>query len=268
MDTPRHEYDFVANAYAPPQPDATGPLADFRDEAAASSVRLVAESFGRRPEDLGESLCLPVENPADLRGIKWSLLLRLVFGVGGIAVGGILALALQKMPEWKEQFEALILSVAMCFSIGGIGLLLTAATVGRSFSRRRIGDRYDALWALGSAIKPLGVSVEDASTFEKMKLVPEDLAWIGFDRSRRMLLIEGIRYRYLIHSEDVLDIEQVAGATTTGIAISYLIDTTTLKIALQYDSVKHELRRQTIGARVDPLMKPITETLVEQATLV
>ena len=145
-------------------------------------------------------------------------------------------------------------------------MLCTVSRVARTFSRSRIGERYDAVWALGSPFKPLGVSVEDASTFSKMKLVPEDLAWIGFDVTRRMLVIEGIRYRYLIHSTDVVNVEQVTGPTATGVAITYHIGTVPLSIAIQYDSVRHELRRQTIGVKEDPLMKLITDTLFEEVT--
>ncbi|MCA9122527.1 MAG: hypothetical protein H6822_03300 [Planctomycetaceae bacterium] len=268
MNSLPNDHDFVAKAYASPQFTDRDPPRDFRDEAAAISLKLVADSFGRPSAELGQSLCLPVENPSDLRGVKWSLLFRLVFGIGGIAAGGILAMVFEKFPAGFQRYETPALVLAGIFSIGGICLLISSAGAARSFSRRRLGERYEAVWALGSPIKPLGVSVEDADTFSKMKLVPEDLAWIGFDLSRRMLLIEGLRYRYLIHSADVINIEQVAGPTATGVAITYFVGSASLRIALQYDSVKHELRRQTIGAKHDPLLKPITDTLVEPATLV
>ncbi len=267
MESSRPNHDFVAAAYAPPQSGDSDALRDFREDAVAFSQRLVAESFGRAAADLGESLCLPVENPADLRSIKWWMLFHIVAGVGGLVAGGVLAGVSQHISESLDALEPFVIAVALICSVGGMGLLITSSHVSRNFSRRRIGERYDAVWALGSPLKPLGVSVEDASTFQKFKLVPEDAAWIGFDLARRMLLIEGIRYRYVVHAKDLVNIELLAAPTATAVAITYRVGPAVLRIALQHESIRHELRKQLIGSKHDPLMKPITETLVEQASL-
>jgi hypothetical protein len=267
VDPYRSEREFLAEAYAPPQSEIVANARDFREQAEEFSLRLVRESFGRPITELGHSLCLPVENPANLTSIKWWMLLHLLGGIGGLVAGGVLAGTSQYLQKASAALEPVAFVLAAACSLGGFGLLMTASRVARNFARRGIGERYDAVWAIGSPIKPKGVSVEDASTFEKFKLVPEDAAWIGFDVARRMLLIEGIRFRYVIRASDLVNLEQLAAPTATATAITYRVGPAVLRIALQYDSLRHELRKQLLGARHDALMKPITETLVEQASL-
>lgn len=66
MNSSSHHHDFVAEAYASPQSVDRDPSRDFRDDVAAVSLQLAADFFRRPLAEIGLSLCVPVENPADL----------------------------------------------------------------------------------------------------------------------------------------------------------------------------------------------------------
>jgi hypothetical protein len=138
-------------------------------------------------------------------------------------------------------------------------LLLANGTLQRRFTRRRIGQRYDDLVALGAT--PKWVSVEEAVSFHKFKLVPEDAAFVAFDPPARTVIVEGIRHRYWIRGDDVLSVGQLPGGASTATAIAFQVGDAQLAIALQSNSLWHELKKQTLGAKRDPLLLQIQETL-------
>ncbi|HZN34401.1 MAG TPA: hypothetical protein VFB80_11300 [Pirellulaceae bacterium] len=254
------------NPYASPAPAPPGRPPDFRDLAVEESRRLIAAASGLPLERQPFSLCVPVENPdlTLLRKVKTGLVLRLVFGLAGLAGGGILA-AIEEKGGFPPQLpDALILGVAVCSSLGGMLLLVSSATFFRRLVRRALGERFDQAQATGSAFGSLIVGVEDWSTFRRMKLAPEDFACVFFDEAAACVRLEGARFRYFIRAADVVSLSEVAGASTVGTQIVYRIGRTTLGITLQYDSFLHELRRQTIGARHTPLWTPLTTTLRRQ----
>jgi hypothetical protein len=251
------------NPYASPAPAPPGPPPDFRDLAVEESRRLIAAASGVPPERQPYSLCIPVDNPdlTLLRKVKTGLVVRLVFGIAGLAGGGILA-AIDEKDGFPQQIpDALILAGAVCSSLVGIVLLISSATFFRGLVRRALGDRYDRGAETGSAFRSLMVALEDWSTFQRMKLAPEDFACVFFDEAAACVRLEGVRFRYFIRAADVVSLSEVRGASTVGTQIVYRIGRTTLGITLQYDSLLHELRRQTIGAKHTPLWKPLTTTL-------
>src|SRR5688572_15322232 len=111
------------NPYAPPQSEF--PI-DFRNAAVEESLRIVARSGGRPIEDLGVSLVLPAEGSGDatLRRIGWSTLARLVFGILGIACGGLLGVLSEQMPEQVPLSQTEVLWIGVPSVVGGILLLL------------------------------------------------------------------------------------------------------------------------------------------------
>jgi hypothetical protein len=245
------------NPYATPRPEVA---IDFREAAVEDSIRLLADSGGGRTiEDLGVSLVVPV-GPEGVRRLRWigrMVLLRLVSGIGGLALGALLASAQENLTKQWNVPEALSLSVAATCSLGGICVLLLNPYFMRRAARRALGERYESVQRLSTGRKPLCTGVENAETFKKMKIVPEDLAWIAFDPPGRRLILEGVLFRYVVHAADVLFVGQVAGATTTGIQITFRVGRVAFAVTLQFDSVWHEFKKQTIGVSEDPLLKPI-----------
>jgi hypothetical protein len=191
-------------------------------------------------------------------------LLRLVLGIAGLALGALLA-ALENVLSDRLLIPpplrpGLVMTVAACCTFGGIGLLLASAFCVRRSVRRYLGERYEAVQRMSNLRQPLCAGVEDARTFTTMKIAPEDFAYIGFDAANRRVILEGVTFRYVIHAHDVLSVGQATGAATTGVQIVFRVARVIVGITLQYDSVWNELKKQTIGFGVDPLLKPIRQT--------
>jgi hypothetical protein len=250
------------NPYASPA-SAEPTAADFRQAAVEESQRLVRESGGLAPQRLGVSLCLPIENPATdtMRRAKWGVILRAVAGILGLIAGGVLAAAYEKLAIVRQWPPELIMSLAAALMAVGLLLMLSNPLLVRRLVQRSLGERYDDALVPGGTLRPKVVGVEDSTTFHNVKAIPEDLSCAFFDEAGGLLRIEGILYRYFIRAADVILVEEVRGVTATGVRIVFRIGRATLAITLQHESLLHELRRQTIGAKHDPLWAPISRTL-------
>jgi hypothetical protein len=58
--------------------------------------------------------------------------------------------------------------------------------------------------------------LEDGTTYHKIKLVPEDSGICFFDEQRRLILMEGCEYRYIIRAKDVSLVEPISGYGLSG----------------------------------------------------
>ncbi len=232
---------------------------EFLSEAAQESLRIVETKGARACDDF--SLCMPTSDAdqTSYRRFGQAVLLRFILGMLGF-VGGALIVFLDLRANDFAGISVWLL-LAACCSVGGILIMLSNTFFQRRFVRRQTSSRWQELASLFSIHSPVCVAIENAATFNKFKLLPEDLDYLALDPARGMLVIEGIRYRYLIHGKDVRKLDQVAGGTNTATAIEYTIGNTTLDIAIQHDSPWHELKRQTVGAKHDVLIARISETL-------
>jgi MFS family permease len=194
-----------------------------------------------------------------LRGLAVGVLAILIGGVGGLVLGAVLGLTSAKSLEKGEAPWRLV--VALGGTFGGIGLLLSNGLFQRRYTRRRIGQRYEELATLCGGAAPVWVGLEEAVSFHRFKLVPEDVAFVGFDPAARLVVIEGVRHRYRIRGDDVLSVGQLPGGGSSATAIAYQVGDAQLAIALQSTSVWHELKKQTVGAKRDPLLRRVQETL-------
>lgn len=252
-----------ANPYAPPSGPPEPVQIDFRQAAVEESLRIVEASPGQLPEDLGVSLVLSMgsEGLTHLRHIGRMTLVRLVLGIVGLAAGAGLAGGNDWLQKNWGLPEAVVLLFAAACSLGGIGLMLANSLLCRWHVQRALGPRYAAAVAMSTLRPPLCTGVEDSRTFVTPKIAPEDFAYVAFDSVHRRLILEGLIFRYVIHAADVLSVAQQAGTATTGVQIVFRVGRVVVGITLQYDSVWHELRKQTIGLGRDPLLKPVAEAL-------
>jgi hypothetical protein len=248
------------NPYAPPALPAE---LDFREAAVLESLRLWEANPGRSAEDLGISLVLPADEsgPAWLRHIGRMTVVRLVLGIAGLLIGALLAAVSGAISQSIGVPSGMVIALAAPFSIGGIVILAANVIFARRTVRRGVGQRYLAVERHSTLRRPLCVGVEDSRTFSKMKIAPEDMAWIAFDSASRRLLLEGLIFRYLIQAADVVSVEQVVGGASTGVQVVFRVGTAVVGITLQYDSVWNEFKKQTIGGGRDPLLQPIREAL-------
>ncbi len=123
-----------------------------------------------------------------------------------------------------------------------------------------IALRYDDLVGLSAGFAPLCVEVEDASTFDKLKLVSEDVGYLGLDDRNQRVIIEGVRCRYSIHAADVVEVKQIEGGSASATKLSYDIGDVTHSIAVKSASIWHEVKRQ-LGVSKDPLIDRMRKTL-------
>ncbi len=245
----------AAGTGLPPQPHAK---ADFREAAVRESLRLLEANGGTIP-DRG-SYCLPVTdtNPKVWRHYGFWVIFRFVIGLFGIFASGAIAMILKKE---GNDINSTLLVISFCLFSGGMLTLLSILLLQNRFVRKQIGPRYDHLSPLAGESKLLCIRVEEAETFKQIKLIPEDLGFLGLDPSNHMLLIEGVRFRYRISAEDVSDISVISGATATATKISFTIGKTELQIALQWENLFHEFKKQTMGVKLDPLILKIQKLL-------
>jgi hypothetical protein len=231
---------------------------DFRQPAAYESERIIAENRSDLPTDC--SLCLPTgEDEAVLRGHGTWVLVRFIVGMLGIVGGGAAAAFLERHDQ-----PPVAIGLGLGASMGGIALLLSNNFFMGRFARRHLGQRYDELLALPRDGGVKLISIEDAHSFSKFKLVPEDIGFLILDIEARTLTVEGVVYRYVVHGEDVLDVKQHRGGNSTATTVTYAIGRAELSIALQQTSLRHEFKKQTIGAKRDPLLRAIESTLAYQ----
>jgi hypothetical protein len=140
-------------------------------------------------------------------------------------------------------------------SVGGIGMMLTAAGAARRKVRRHVARRLQL-----DGRHPI-VELEDTTTFSKMKAVTEDLGVALAYPEQRCVVIEGISHRYLIYADDVTLLREVPGPTASGLGIQYLAAGERLDLTLTYQTVWAELKRQTIGARRNTVLEQIAAAL-------
>ena len=232
-----------------------GYTGDFREPAAYESQRLITENRGFVPP--GCSLCLPTgADPAVMRGYGRWVLVRLLLGIAGIAGGGVIAAALG-----KRDHSAMFIALAASASIGGIIVLLSNNFFTARFTRRHLGQRWHDLLALPRDGRPKCVGIEDAHSFSKMKITPEDFGYLIIDSSSHTVTIEGVLYRYIVHGDDVLNIEQRRGTTASAPAINFAVGRAELSIALQDVSLSREFKKQTVGIKHDPLLTSLRNAL-------
>ena len=249
----------------PPPLPATSASDDFRDAPVAASELAVADaaranpSLASDPLRAGMSLCLraPGDGQSVRRRLKWDVLARAVLGLGGLVGGAVLGVMHE---NHRDVFGFKVsggvwLAVAVCCSLGGIFMLISAAGAARRKVRRHVAQR------IRLDGRPPIVELEETRTFSKMKAVTEDLGVVLMYPEQRCVVIEGVTHRYLIYAEDVVEVRPVPGPTTAGLGIHYLAAGEPLDITLTYQTVWMELKRQTIGARRNPMLEQIAATL-------
>ena len=187
---------------------------------------------------------------------------RLVAGIGGLIAGAaVLILPRFAGPllgggEWPN------LAAAGCCTVGGMLVLASNSVFNRRWTRRHLGLRYDDLVADHPRFTPVFVGVENPFTFDRFKPVPEDLGFLALDPAGGTLTVEGLLHRYVVQAVDTVRVHRVAAPTGSfGTLIDCRVGNVPFAFVLQRDSIRHELRNQTVGVRHDPLWEGVLDTL-------
>ena len=80
--------------------------------------------------------------------------------------------------------------------------------------------------------------IHDASAYHLSKSKPLDLAVCVLDREHRRLLLEGIRYRYVIQAADVTRLEALESDETISLDLAFNIADHSLHLILYRPNIK------------------------------
>ena len=251
--------------------DRLVPPDDFRRAAVEASLEAVRGEYrDDDPPPTDCSVLLPVRgaNPDSLKPLLWRQVAVLVVGFAGLAGGAGLAYLSGEPPNaaWP------LLIAGLCLSATGMAALLSNQYFLRRFLRGRLGRRYENLRADHPDAVIQDVLVEDAATFDRGKLHAEGGGYVAVDVPGKRVIVEGVRFRYLIRAADTVAVGIAAGPTATFPTVRYRCGPRPaagehdprpiLSIALARDSLWRELKRQTFfGAGEDPLLAPLREAL-------
>ena len=236
---------------------------DFREAAERESVALVGEDILVPPLDLGLSLCHPVPDPPSRARSALYLTGGLVVGIAGFGAGPLILVSGASQPGNAAANDWVLLTLGMCCTLGGLAALFGGIFLSRGWVRRQLGERgQPQSFPDGTKAKPYRIEIEDAATFEKLKLQPEDQGHLFLDPARHAVLIEGLSHRYTIFCEDLVAMIQVFANGSLGVRIIYYVGDATLDMTVsQSGSLKHHLRAQTIGAKTAPLLPELRAVL-------
>jgi len=230
---------------------------DFRDEAVTASEASLAQCGWHRQApaegdlvESGLSYCVKAEGDGQgaLRRLRRRMLVA--FLLGFVLLGmAIVAIGVNSRAEktGAPHSEAVMLVLAGSGVVGFLTLLFYAVTAHRRVARRLVLNRI--LVERGGASEPVFVCIEDGQTFQKPKLLPEDIGAVILHPASRCVQIEGVTHRYMIYAEDVLKMDCVKAPAYQALTIEYTIDPTNLQIALFDARFTSEVKRQTIGSR-------------------
>lgn len=225
-----------------PAPVSSG--GDFRDGAVAATRVVLTEDEQAHPGDFDASSCLPTgEGRRAVRSAAWwPLKLQLLTFILLFAALGLAAWAEQvKDPQGRQPSYARAL-----VWVGGIGtvvdgvfmlvVLFGGTAIQKSFLARRLARRPGSLLEGCDRLHSRVLRLEDAKTYHKQKLCPEDVCLCVFDRPNRRVLLEGVSHRYLIRADDVATLWPLQSGDKISLRIDYRIGEEPLSVVLAADN--------------------------------
>lgn len=241
---------------------------DFRSEAVQVSKQILAAKRIRLDEpDLTKaqmSVCVPAAgDPQALRRtVIVRLLLLLVLGFSGLIAGAVIAKFVVKLDDAGSKQISPMLIVAVCCTICGIASMCSAVWVQKQTVRRYL-ERVGAIRPTLSPAELIFVSIEDAQSYQKPKLVPEDVAALHLDSERRMISAEGFSHRYVVCAQDVLAAKLANTRGSQGVRLDIAIGgtDTVLSLVIEYSSLKMNLKRTLLPASRTRLASVFEKTM-------
>lgn len=216
---------------------------DFRYAAIQASIRQIGDQPFQDLSQLSCSCCLPVaKKPIVGWSPGWFMLFALILGFVGLFGGMVLGGMAEKQ---QGNAFAVLLTAAVCSSMGGLSLFFMPLVFDRQLVRWLIGER--ARWMMNRArtnrVMAAEVTHADLSAM-KISITGDDFALILFDDVNRRVLMEGIGARYIIQAVDVESIAPFLYKNYLGAEIVYRIGETELKLAIARTSLLSETIRQ------------------------
>ena len=219
---------------------------DFRDEADGVSRELLKRKRLADTSDLtkaGKSVCIrrPPEAVGNRRylsivfGVQIGLSLALIFG------GGALVFYTTRITH-----DHYLFIVGTVISLVGLLAASSAVDVQNWIIRRHLAGFQGPEQSFLSTEKPVVVHIEDSQNCHEMKLVVEDLGLMYSDAARKLIVIEGVFYRYVIWGLDVQECRLYQPKTTRHFIMTFQLADPgrTLSLAMSYNNIGAEFMRQ------------------------
>lgn len=228
---------------------------DFRRDAIEASIREVRGSGIQSLLDSRCSLCLPTDKGrSSLHSQIWLVIVSVgVSIVSFVCAGAIVA---------SQQKDVMSSILGLALVVIGIESLLMPLLCQGLLIRKHLADRFSALQNNPDLADCFSVGIEDPTTFSKMKVVADDVAYVGVDPMNRRLIIEGVLCRYLVYAKDVERIDFEFQHPSPGTEIVYRIDdNTVLGIMIEKLNLRAETVRQLGGGAKNVVYERIREAL-------
>lgn len=109
------------------------------------------------------------------------------------------------------------------------------------------------------------VEIEEAESFNKLKLMSDDIGFVFFEPALNGFSIEGVTHRYRVMASDVVGVTRRRYALTQALCITFQIaGTETLRIAIVHNPVWLVYVNCFGLARVSPVYRRIIDMCGEQ----
>jgi len=201
---------------------------DFRTPASQISERIIQSAPNRDPLRAEASLCWLVDADGAKRhsGAEMMSVVTLLLAI--LALPGGLALIAMGFAgnQVKEPMLVAAGGALAVFGVVGFGLILARQ---RGALKRQVyavdSPHRDERWIVPpeTELDTDSVQVEDAHTWEKVKLVTEDKAVLAYDPEHRRVLMEGLCGRYVIRADDVTEMRTTAHGSSQGVLLAYRV---------------------------------------------
>lgn len=146
-------------------------------------------------------------------------------------------------------------------TLGGVLLLVLMPFALKTHVNKALAMAHDQWTAVLPEATYFNVNIEDAKTYDKFKVLADDYGVAWFDKLGSRLLIEGLRYRYFILREDLLDAKIVKAGGSQGVEIAVrLSEQCELKMTIICEQVRQELKKQIALPGKSVLVRMMEET--------
>jgi hypothetical protein len=241
---------------------------EFRTEAASVSSQVLHQH--RLPDDpsdltaTGLSLCIPAigDPEAKRKRLTNLLLLNAVIPLALTGIGLLTAIDSLQLSRYLPVDHRILLIGGIALGVLGYMGIITASNRQNAMVRRDLRAMNADTAPFQPTEKPAEIGIEDPATQTKIKVLTEDRAILFCDASRRLIVIEGLFYRYVIRAEDVVGCVIGRIRPYPIIFLEYRIGgtETLLKLSLSYVTLGVELKRQlAMGAG-----KPVLALMLER----
>jgi hypothetical protein len=181
---------------------------DFRAAAAGRSEAAAGDYAPATGLDVDSSLCLKFPGDPTLTLYRIAVTPWVLVAAGLLLFLFGLVLGVLILTPWVDATSKTVLAAVGSVVLGpviAVYFIISHGIFDRAMAGR-LGPRKQELESRVAALYPF--AVEDPATYQTQKVISEDYAVGGLDTRRQGLLLDGLRYRYVIRPRDVTEVRE------------------------------------------------------------